>query len=50
MEIMNIRDEPHAVITTNCDFLQVSCNWQVVNNKQLHDAITSIPLEHASKR
>ncbi|KAH0949405.1 hypothetical protein HN011_007895 [Eciton burchellii] len=50
MEIINIRDEPHAVLTTNYGFLQVSCNWQVTNNKQLHDAITTVPLECTSKR
>ncbi|XP_072759400.1 uncharacterized protein [Anoplolepis gracilipes] len=51
MEIMNAKDtgEPHASLSTKCheNSILVSCNWQITNNKQFIDVITTASLRHA---
>lgn len=51
MEIINA-EEPHASLSMKrCDTpLLISCNWQVSNNKQFIDAITTTPMQCAPAR
>ncbi|XP_070154835.1 putative uncharacterized protein DDB_G0293878 [Polyergus mexicanus] len=51
MEIINAKDtsEAHASLSTKrCEnSILVSCNWQITNNKQFNDVITTALLQHA---
>lgn len=51
MEIITAKDtsEAHASLSTkHCDnSILVSCNWQIANNKQFNDVITTTSLQHA---
>lgn len=51
MEIMNVKDtsESHASLSAKCceNSILVSCNWQITNNKQFIDVITTASLQHA---
>ncbi|XP_029171430.1 kinesin-related protein 4-like [Nylanderia fulva] len=50
MEILNAKDvsEPLASLSTKCheNSILVSCNWQITNNKQFIDVITTASLQH----
>lgn len=43
MEVTNNGQDDNSLLL-NKDFLQISCNWQISNNKQFHDAFTVAPL------
>ncbi|XP_050448867.1 uncharacterized protein LOC126850193 [Cataglyphis hispanica] len=51
MEIINAKDtsEAYASLSTKrCEnSILVSCNWQIINNKQFNDVITTASLQHA---
>ncbi|KMQ96704.1 hypothetical protein RF55_2993 [Lasius niger] len=51
MEIISAEDtsEPHASLSTKHreNSILVSCNWQITNNKQFIDVITTASLQHA---
>ena len=42
MEVTNNGQNDNSLLL-NKDFLQISCNWQISNNKQFHDAFTVAP-------
>lgn len=51
MEIMNAEELHASLSTKRCDNpLLISCNWQVSNNKQLIDAVTTAPMRCAPTR
>ncbi|XP_011156751.2 uncharacterized protein LOC105193832 [Solenopsis invicta] len=54
MEIVNAKDtgESHTSLSAKrCDsFLSISCNWQINNDKQFIDAVTTAPMQYAPAR
>ncbi|XP_012522149.1 uncharacterized protein LOC105828388 [Monomorium pharaonis] len=53
MEVVNAKDigESQTSLSVKCqDNLSISCNWQISNNKQLIDAITTESIQYASAR
>ncbi|XP_032675337.1 uncharacterized protein LOC116846069 [Odontomachus brunneus] len=52
MDVISANDvhESHTPLSANRDFLQISCNWRITNDKQFYHAISTAPMLHAPKR